>query len=330
MKRAVKRRKTGVYLVMLVSAFLYCLTAFPVYEVWAVESSHVPAGAEDTFAGALPPAGTKVFIDYFLLYNPGSFKDNSGNNAAVPGLGKVNFKTDVVVNSLRYIDVTKFKLLGGDFVWNVIVPVVYQHTSLSAGAADFGSQSKTGLGDIEFGGGIQWHFNPRWHMIGALEVVAPTGQYSKSDMVNIGSNFWSFNPLVAITYIGDKDSPVPGFEASSKIMYWINTINTETSYTSGQEFAADYFVGQHLGKWTLGGAGNVYYQTTKDKQYGQTASDTFTGQRNGNKGKQFTVGPLVSYNIADKGCITAKYLFPVVEENRPQGNSFWLKFIWTF
>jgi hypothetical protein len=282
-------------------------------------------------AGMLPPAGTSLFINYFTLApNINKLKDNAGRNQAIPGLGKVDFKTSVVVNSMRYLSVTKHKLLGGDLVWNVIVPVVYQHTSMSAGPVDLGKQSKTGLGDIEVGGGIQWHSATLHNLVG-FDITAPTGSYDKGDPVNIGRNYWSFQPVWAVTYLGDKKSLIPGFETSLKMMYFINTINAATSYTSGQEFTTDYFVGQHVDKWVFGANGNFYYQLTNDKQYGRTAVDPFSGQRTGVKGESFTAGPLVQYNFDNhKGCVTGKYQFAVYDKNRAEGDTFWLKLVLAF
>ena len=104
-------------------------------------------------------------------------------------------------------------------------------------------------------------------------------------MVNIGRNYWSFDPFYVFSYLGDKDSPIPGFEVSAKVMYWINTINTATSYTSGQEFSTDYLIGQHFGNWRIGANGHFLYQTTDDKQYGTSAIDPFNGDKTGVRGK---------------------------------------------
>jgi hypothetical protein len=140
-------------------------------------------------------------------------------------LGKTDSELQAVANAFRYVDVKKIGLLGGDLVWHVIVPVVYQHPSLSAGPADIGTQSKTGLGDIEAGMGIAWHPCKTFHHVAAIDVVAPTGKYDDGDPLDIGNNQGSFNPIQAFTYIGDKTSPIPGFEVSVKLMcYWINNM----------------------------------------------------------------------------------------------------------
>jgi len=294
--------------------------------------NHYAGGNEDFMAGALPPAGASIFINYLVDYNATKLKDNSGNNIGLGAGGnpKVNFNLNVLVNALRYIKVTNVKLLGGDLVWHAILPVGYQKVSMDASpAVDLGSQSKTGLGDIEAGVGISWHPSKTFHHVAVFDIVAPTGSYSKNDLSNLGRNYWSFNPMWVFTYLGDKDSPIPGFEVSAKMMYWFNTINTETSYTSGQQFAMDYLVGQHIGDWGLGVNGHFLYQTTDDKQYGTSAYDPFTGQKTGVRSKFFSIGPAISYNIPH-GCIILKYQRDVMAENAPQGDKFWLKWVYIF
>ena len=289
-----------------------------------------PGGNEDFMAGALPPAGTKLFLNYMLAYNATTLKDNSGSNVSIPGVGKADFKLQVLANTFRFVDVTKLRILGGDFLYHVIVPIVYQHASLAAGPADIGTQSKTGLGDVEFGAGIAWHPTKTFHHVAAIDAVAPTGRYNQNDFVNIGRNYWGINPIWAFTYIGDKDSPIPGFEVSSKFMYWFNTTNTDTHYLSGQEFSFDYLVGQHVGPWGFALNGHYLYQTTDDKQYGSTAVNPFSGMADGFRARYLSVGPAVQYNFPTKGCLTFKWQHDVYAQNRPEGDKFWLKFIWPF
>lgn len=325
-------RKT---VLLLIVFFVLCFNFVHTSNALAGEgySNHYPGGNEDFMAGALPPAGTSIFINYLTAYNATTLRDNAGRNQILGvgqlGYPKVNFNLNVVVDAMRYIKVTNVKLLGGDLLWNVIVPVGYQKLSMDAGPADMGSQSKTSLGDVEFGAGIAWHPSKTFHHVGAFEIVAPTGSYSKTDLSNLGRNYWSFNPMWAFTYLGDKDSPIPGFEISAKLMYWINTINADTSYTSGQEFSADYLIGQHFGKWAFGANGHILYQTTKDKQYGSTAYDPLSGIQTGVKGKQLSIGPAISYQLPH-GCITFKYQRDVISQNRAEGDHFWLKWVYLF
>ncbi|MGD0232790.1 MAG: transporter [Syntrophorhabdales bacterium] len=341
--------KRYLFLAFVLLAFCATVGFLAVPQVYAGEGygNHYAGGNEDFNAGNLPPAGTNVFINYLVDYNVNTLEDNAGRHAtagpAGPGYSRTNFTLNTLVDALRYIKVTKIKVLGGDLIWHVIVPVGYQHVSLSAfGEYGPGSpSSKTGLGDIEPGMGIAWHC-PTFSNVFAIDIVAPTGAYGSAsgsgnsgrtyiaDPANLGRNYWSIDPLWAFTYLGDKTSPIPGLELSAKLMYWINTVNTATSYVSGQEFDADYLVAYHFGKnWALGANGYILYQTTKDTQFGHTAFDPLTGLQTGVMGKEFSVGPAINYDFG-KGCVTFKYQRDVYEQNRPEGDKFWLKFVWAF
>ena len=152
----------------------------------------------------------------------------------------------------RFLWVSKVKILGGDLVGHVLIPLINEHANYNVPAAGgrYFTGTKNGVGDIEAGMGIAWHLSKNFHTVLALDVVAPTGQYNKNDVVNIGRNYYSINPLWGLTYRADN-----GFEASAKLMYWINTVNTATSYVSGQEFSADYLLGWHYQKWGFGANG---------------------------------------------------------------------------
>jgi hypothetical protein len=172
--------------------------------------------------------------------------------------------------------------------------------------------------------------------------VSPTGGYSSAsgsgsssrqfiaDPANLGRNYWSFDPIYCITYIGDKNSPIPGLELSSKFMYWVNTVNSATSYVSGQEFIADYTIGYHPSpKWGVGVNGYYRYQTTNDTQYGKTALDPVTGLPTGVVGKEWSIGPALTVDIPH-GCLTFKWQHDISAQNAPEGDKFWLRWIYAF
>ena len=290
---------------------------FLVSDVYAAEGggNHYPGGNEDFMAGALPPPGF-YFLNYLDYFNSHALDNNHGD--AQRGLG---FQLNVVAEVPRFLWVTKTKLLGGDVVGHILIPWVYEYAAVNTPVGRQ-TQAKYGLGDIEIGTGIAWHPSKNFHHILAFDVVAPTGQFDKTDLVNIGRNYWSFNPLWAFTYRADN-----GFEASAKLMYWINTVNSDTSYVSGQEFSADYLLGWHYQKWGFGANGHYRLQTTDDTKNGHTAVDAFTGAPTGNKAEFLSIGPAITYDLP-KGCITFKYQFGVEAKNVPMGNSLWLKFIW--
>ena len=101
-------------------------------------------------------------------------------------------------------------------------------------------------------------------------------------------------------------------------MYDFNRKNDATDYLSGQELHMDYAVGWGLGNgWVLGVGGYALWQTTDDRQNGQTVED--------NKGRSFAIGPSIKYTSNKGWFLTAKWQDETQVRNRPDGNAYWLK-----
>ncbi len=302
-------RHRQVFMSLLMSILILGMVGVLTQSARATEGggSHYPGGNEDFMVGMLPPPGAH-FLNYVMYYSSNKVRDNSGST--VPG----DFRLDAAVEAMRFIYITNKKLLGADVGMHVIVPVGYQH--VSTGGI---SQSKTGLGDIEFSPLVLgWHFNKNWHLTTCVDIMAPTGAYDKNDLSNIGRNYWTFNPIVAFTYLHDK-----GFEVSAKFLYLINTVNSATGYTSGQEFIVDYLVGQRIGNWNIGVNGAYYKQTTADRMRNESAD--FDGY----KGQFFSVGPAVQYNFKNM-FFNLKYQIDTNVKNKPEGDKLWFKFFYAF
>jgi hypothetical protein len=269
--------------------------------------SAYPNGAEDFMSGALPPPGT-YFIDYVEYYRATSLKDQNGNNL-VP-----KFDLDVAVNVFRLIHVTPYKILGADWAMHAFLPLVSMNVD-----ATMGEDDKAGLGDIIVDPFILgWH-SKNFHVTAGLDIYLPLGNYDKDDLANTGRNYWTFEPVVAFTYLSDN-----GFELSSKFMYDFNLENSDTDYESGQEFHFDYTAGYHFGNnLTVGLGGYYYYQTTNDEQDGEKVGT------DGFKGQVMALGPQASYSYKNM-FFTLKWQNEFDAENRPEGNNFWFKFMYAF
>ena len=152
-------------------------------------------------------------------------------------------------------------------------------------------------------------------MITALDVYIPTGQYNKNNLVNIGKNFWTFEPVFAITGFLPQH---PNLSGSIKLMYDFNTKNkdylmngVETDIRPGQEFHFDYSIEYALTKnFRAGVTGYFYQQTTND--------DTGFGDVKGDKGRVFAIGPGFWYNY-QRWFFDLHAAFETGVRNRPQG-----------
>jgi hypothetical protein len=265
-----------------------------------------PNGAEDFMVGALPPPGT-YFKNYMTYYTASSFKGNSGNDL-IP-----DFKLNVFADTMRLIHVTKTEILGASWAMHAFLPIVYQDVT-AAGSSD----NRWGLGDIIIDPFILgWHF-PNFHVTTGLDIYLPTGTYDKNRQANAGRNYWTFQPIVAMTYLSDG-----GFELSAKFMYDFNTENSSTNYQSGQEFHFDYTVGYHIDKqWAVGLGGYCYFQTTDDKVNGVTPPDGF-------KGQVYAIGPQAQYGYKNMN-FTLKWQYEFDAKYKPEGNKFWFNFVYAF
>lgn len=294
------RRKAFILLALL----SLCGALLTPRQSWATEGGGgaYPNGAEDFMSGAAPPPGT-YFINYFDFYSANGFKDKHGENM-------FPFKADIFANTFRLIHITDKQLLGGFWGMHIFIPLVKMDVHTSPG----GSDSREGLGDIIVDPFIlSWH-GKNWHLITALDIYCPTGEYDRDRVANIGRNYWTFEPIVAGTYVTDN-----GYELSAKFMYDVNTRNEESDYRSGQEFHVDYTLAKKLGNLNLGVGGYYYQQTTDDDAQGATMD----------KGMTVSVGPQLKYDYRNMS-FTVKYLFEVESYNRPQGNNLWAKFSYAF
>ncbi len=290
-----------------------CLAAVMTTTVHATEGggSAYPNGAEDFMSGAVPPPGA-YFINYFDYYSAHKFADKNGNNA-IPG-----FKLNVTADVLRFIYITDKQLLGGFWGVHVFLPIMNVDV---ATATPLGSRTKAGLGDIIIDPFIlSWH-GKNWHAATGVDIYMPTGSYNRNDLANLGRNYWTFEPIVAGTFLTEN-----GFEVSAKMMYDINTRNNEATagnatYLSGQEFHVDYTLAKKIDAFSFGLAGYYYQQVTDDEANGVTVHDS--------KGRVVAFGPAIKYDYKNMA-FSFKYQFETAAENRPEGNNLWFKFVYAF
>jgi len=290
---------------ILVLAMIFC----SIHSALAAEGggSAYLGGNEDFMAGALPGPGFYPIV-YAFHYTADELMD--GNGDKVP----VDFDLDVTGTAFRFIYVSDMTLFGASVAWHTIIPVVNSDVEIVPAGVD---ASTTGLGDIVVSPMILgWHLSKNFHLIGAMDVWLPVGEYDVDDAASIGRNYWTVAPIIAPTYISNT-----GFEISAKLQYLINFKNSDTDYTTGHEFICDYTVGQHLGNWMFGLNGMLYLQATDDELSGNDISDS--------KGKAFSIGPAIQYNYKNM-FFNAKVQFDTNVENRPKGEKYWFKFMYAF
>lgn len=260
-----------------------------------------PLGNESYMTGALPPPGTYGMV-FFRSNHFDALKDNNGNNLPV------DFKLTANVVAPRFVWVPSVKALGGDMVLHAIAPLVDLNVKLNGA-----TQSKRGLGDMVVGIGTGYHLSPNLHVIPAIDVIAPTGDYKAGDLANLGNNHWGIQPMVNVTYVNGT-----GFNGDIKAMYTFNSTNRATDYRNGQELVIDYDAGVGLGNgWGVGVGGYYYRQMTNDQLAGQDVLN--------NKARGVGFGPAIKYDSGKGWFVTGKWQADSGVRNHAAGNSLVIK-----
>ena len=231
-----------------------------------------------------PTGDGLLYLNYARLATAGSIKDHNGND--VPVFRDPHLNVFLDMNQFLYTFKTSGMVQPGI---NLLVPLVYVHTSFASDSPVTLKSNGFGIGDIVAGPFLQ--FKPilaEGHPIFAhrfeADVQAPTGKYDSTKQVNPGCNAWAFNPYWAATLI-----PVPRFELSTRFNYLYNFANHNpgeglTSTQAGQaifdNFAVAFEILPHdetrTAAHSLRAGLNGYYfkQITQSKDNGVSQSNS--------------------------------------------------------
>jgi hypothetical protein len=290
-------------------------------------SGHYMPGGNASFIDALPDKPGLAIINYFNFYD-----GSAGFSRQLPSGGLVA----AGLNATAYADIIlglytlPTKVLGGYYAFGVAIPYIWtkvkgevQVTGPLGNTITRTARDKdSGIGDIAL-----YPFLLGWTALNGelkydvrLYIYAPTGNYDKGKLANLGKNYWTFEPNVSVSYISSKI----GLELSVFAGMDFNTENHKTDYRTGTQFHIDCTVAEHLPLFggIIGVGANVFYyqQITGDSGSGATLGDF--------KGRTVGVGPVLSYStkIWKKDLVAEVKWLPEIEvKNRPKGDIIWFK-----
>ncbi|WP_300464157.1 transporter [Desulfobacula sp.] len=268
------------WMLVVLGCFLFSLGGALSIEA-ATSGSHYPLGCEGVMAATLPPPGV-YYRAYTSWYNPTTLKNDNGDEM------NVGFNTDAFAIAHRFVWVTKKKILGADYAFDMIVPVVDINVNIKAlGVSD--SQSLS-LGDICIQPlGLGWH-GSRWDASLALAVLAPTGEYDSNKPASPGLGYWTgLFTLGGTLYLDQEKS----WSISALTRTLVHTEQEDTNVTPGSEFLVEYGLGKQIpvNKKLLvrpGIAGYAYWQIDDD-------SDDGPGTIADERKKSFALGAEINF-----------------------------------
>jgi hypothetical protein len=257
-----------------------------------------------------------------------------GTSATLPfgGILASKISADVSLADFSLTYTFRPTILGAHYTVSLSIPYVWVDVEAKVSLnprlfrSIIGNRTKTvsdganGISDIFFVPfALNWTFgdlqvNPQFF------VVAPTGDYQKGLLANVGKNHWMFDWLLGLSYLSHKT----GTEFTMFGGFAVSTQDPATDYRSGDVFHLEATLQQYLplSKQTLIGVGaNAFY-------YQQVTGDSGKGAiLGGLEGTDIGVGPVVTlihkaekYNFS----FQAKWLPEVYTKNRLNGNWVWV------
>ncbi len=238
------------------------------------QSSHAgggrqyPNGAEAFMVGAMPPPGITM-INYAYYGHADTVKDNDGDDNDLFDNG------DIYADIIRIIWISKMKVLGANYGQHFFFGVLGADLDFNS---PVGSELKSSYSDFNLLYGIWspvllgWHLmEGRLHVATSLcDIYIPFYNEDDGNLASAGRNFWTFEPVLAITYL-----PTPTTEFSIKFMYDFNTKQDDyepgppasVDRTPGQEFHFDFNAAYAVTDNLKIGINGYYYQQTTDDDY---------------------------------------------------------------
>jgi hypothetical protein len=287
-------------------------------------SGHYAPGAAASFIDTLPGRPGLAIANFFNFY-----EGSASASKRLPFGGLIAGSLDATAYSDLIVALyqTPLNLLGGNYALGVAIPFVWLKTKGEVtgplGNTFTSRDSASGIGDILF-----YPFMLGWTgLSGDLKsdfrfgIYAPTGDYDKGKLANVGKNYWTFEPAVMLSYISSK----MGLELSAFTGMDFNTENHKTDYQTGTQFHLDVTVAEHLpllgGIIGIGANGFYYQQVTGD-------SSPFDAILGDFKGRTVGIGPVLSYITKIWGKDLAaelKWLPELDVKNRLEGDYIWFK-----
>ena len=279
--------------------------------------SHYMPGMQGDFAMALigPPG--------FYLRNDVAYFQGSIGSVTLGDRVYSQASQDVWIDSVKLIYLAEGGVLGARLGVVATVPVVIDATARGAVVSPFAGErsgSRSGFADVTLTSFLNWDLGES-HVSAGLNVYAPAGSYDENRIINLGRNYWSFDPVATYTWL----QPERGHEVSVTTGFLFNTTNGATDYSSGTEWHLDFLLGQHFSEEIAIAAEGAVLQGISDD------SGALLDQANallpqlglqplgGFRASYVGLGPAVLASptiLGKKLNFIAKYLFDVTHENR--------------
>jgi hypothetical protein len=271
---------------------------------------HYVAGVEGLQGSSVPPPGS-YYLGYLVRFDIDDFRV-PGTDVNLPGRNTGG----VTALANRLVHVTGTKLLGADYGFETIIPVV--RTSLSLGAAGL-SEHDSGVGDIYVGPLVLgWH-GARWDAVTAAGMWFDTG--NDEHLSSPGKGYRSTMLTGGATWYADAARTV----SVSALMRFERNGRNDVGLRPGSQATLEWGVGRQFASWQAGIVGYDQWQLGEDSGPGASAQ----------KMRRHAVGAEVVYPVPDaalflKGALYKEYRVEAGTAPEPKGSLLRLSLVKAF
>ncbi len=286
-------------------------------------SGHYLPGAMASFVDTLPGREAFAYVNAFAYYSGSA---SSSRPLNLGGQVVVDVEGRVYADSSTLLYQTPWKILGGQYAAAVTIPFVSMEVEGNVQIGRITGKRRdtaSGLGDVEVLPLMLGWTNGDLKCGATFGLYAPTGDYEKGRLANVGKNYWTFEPGVSVSWLSSKI----GTEVSLFAGYDSSTKDHQTDYQSGDVLHLDATLAQHLPLFggSIGVGANAFY-------YQQISADTGRGASLGDfEGRTAGVGPVLSCatKIGRSGTTDLvaelKWLPELDVQHRLKGDLIWFK-----
>ncbi len=301
-----------------------------------------PNGAEAFMPGAAPPPGLTM-INYFYFGHAEHWKDDNGDTMAGQNSDELLNRVDVIADIIRLIWISNFQILGGNYGQHFFAGLMYTGSNFHEPVSPDQSESFYDFNSLYFIYSpclLTWHLmQGQLHVATSLvDIYIPFDNEDENNPTSVGRNFWTFEPVLAITYM-----PTPAWEFSTKFMYDFNTRQDDyttpapvtVDRTPGQEFHMDFNVSYMVIDNLRVGINGYYYQQVQDDDIGGIPDglpapavaqlEAMEGQHS----RAVALGPGLFYQHKNM-MVTLRYQHEFAVRNKAEMQNIWFKFIYVF
>lgn len=262
-------------------------------------------GSEGIKAASIPGPGF-YYVMYNQYYFSDQFRDSSGD--------KIDNSPEIktFANVHRFIWMTKKKFLGADYGMNLIIPAVYADIQTTAGNDDTFNIGDTTIEPLT----LAWH-GKRYDAVFGVAMYIPTGEYSKSDLANTGSDHYTLMTTSGVTFYPDEEKL---WSISVLGRHEKHFENRELDITYGDDLNLEWGIGRIIGTFDVGVSGYAHWQVTDD-----SGSDVSWDKSVHDK--KFGIGPEINAFVPMiNGQIKVKYYKEFDSKDSTEGNALWMTF----